>query len=340
MYKKSRFKNNIGSFGVTPFFPYILNLLLVLITWCAWFFYTSPDSWALIQNHWQVSVTMIFGSIIAGATSEGGGAIAFPVFTKVLQIPPGDAKVFSLAIQSVGMVAASIAILMMRVKVLWPVIGWVSLGGILGLIIGAVFLSAFLPANVIRMLFTVMAVSLGLTLLCLNSGFRLNNIVLPNIRLREINILLLVGFLGGVLSGLVGSGIDMLCFAVLVLLFRISESIATPTSVILMAIQSVFGVLLQVFILGGINAQVQAYWLAAVPVVVVGAPLGAFFCTRMAPLYIRYVLIFLIGIELCSSLWILDFDRTLLVFSICLFVLFSGLMLWMSKSAVYIREIN
>jgi hypothetical protein len=65
--------------------------------------------------------------------------IAFPVFTKVLQISPVDAKVFSLAIQSVGMVAASIAIIMMRVRVLWRVIVWVSLGGCLGIIISSVF---------------------------------------------------------------------------------------------------------------------------------------------------------------------------------------------------------
>jgi hypothetical protein len=49
-----------------------------------------------IQDHWQVSLTMIFGSLIAGATSEGGGAVAFPVFTKLLDINPTDAKNFHL----------------------------------------------------------------------------------------------------------------------------------------------------------------------------------------------------------------------------------------------------
>jgi hypothetical protein len=102
-------KNNTGSFKVTSFSPYRLNVLLALLTWCVWWLYTYPESWSRIQYHWPVSVTMIFGSIIAGATSEGGGAIAFPVFTKILQIPASDAKIFSLAIQSVGMLAASIA---------------------------------------------------------------------------------------------------------------------------------------------------------------------------------------------------------------------------------------
>ena len=316
---------------------YIVSLLFAAIVWCSWLFYTYPDGWTVIQSYWQITVTMIFGSIIAGATSEGGGAIAFPVFTKILHIPPADAKVFSLAIQSVGMVAASIAIIMMRVKVLWRVIAWVSLGGFVGLLIGSVVLSALLAPESIRMLFTVMAVSLALTLIRLSAGFRLNHITMPAIRLRETSILLTVGIVGGMVSGLVGSGIDMICFSVLVLLFRISESIATPTSVILMAVNSVFGVLLHVFVFAGISEQVQAYWLAAVPVVVIGAPLGAFFCSRMHFLHIRYLLVALIGIELVSSLWLLNFDKTLIVFSITMFLLFLGVMILMSRTRCYIR---
>ena len=317
---------------------YIVSLLFAIAVWCSWLFYTYPDSWAVIQSHWQVSVTMIFGSIIAGATSEGGGAIAFPVFTKVLQIPPADAKVFSLAIQSVGMVAASIAIIMMRIKVLWRVILWVSLGGGAGLAIGSILLSPLLAAGIIRMLFTVMAVSLAFTLIRLSTGLRLNHRTMPEITLREMAILLAVGVIGGMVSGLVGSGIDMLCFSVLVLLFRISESIATPTSVILMAINSVFGVLLQFFIFDGINEQVQAYWLAAVPIVVVGAPLGAYFCSRMHHLHIRYLLIALISIELMTSLWLLTFNASLIIFSISMLMFFLVVMISMSRVQRYDRS--
>lgn len=249
-----------------------------------------------------------------------------------------DAKVFSLAIQSVGMVAASIAIIMMRVRVLWRVIVWVSLGGCLGIIISSVFLSPLLAPAIIRMLFTIMAISLAFTLIRLSAGFRLNHLNMPNITTREITILLIVGVVGGVISGLVGSGIDMLCFSVLVLLFRISESIATPTSVILMAINSVFGVLLHIYFFEGINAQVQAYWLASVPVVVVGAPLGAYFCSRMQYLHIRYLLIALISIELVTSLWLLDFDRTLIIFSISTLALFLAVMISMSRAQCYARS--
>jgi len=39
---------------------------------------------------------------ILGMTSEGGGAVAFPVMTLALQIPPAIARDFSLMIQSCG----------------------------------------------------------------------------------------------------------------------------------------------------------------------------------------------------------------------------------------------
>ncbi len=45
------------------------------------------------------------------------GAIAFPIFTKLLHIAPRDARNFSLAIQSVGMGAASLSILYLRIPI-------------------------------------------------------------------------------------------------------------------------------------------------------------------------------------------------------------------------------
>ena len=49
-----------------------------------------------------MTITMIFGSAIGGATSEGGGAVAFPVMTLALKIPPSIARDFSLMVQSCG----------------------------------------------------------------------------------------------------------------------------------------------------------------------------------------------------------------------------------------------
>ncbi len=54
-------------------------------------------------------------------------------------------------------------------------------------------------------------------------------------------ILLIAGFLGGIFSAMSGSGIDICSFAILTLLFRVSEKISTPTSVMLMAGNTMIG---------------------------------------------------------------------------------------------------
>lgn len=69
---------------------------------------------------------------------------------------------------------------------------------------------------------------------------------IPNFCRWKALILLVAGFIGGrflynvdliavgILTALTGSGTDICSFCVLTLLFRVSEKVATPTSVILM----------------------------------------------------------------------------------------------------------
>lgn len=47
------------------------------------------------KNFYQIPITMIFGSFLGGFTCEGGGAVSFPVFTKLLNIEPSIARDFS-----------------------------------------------------------------------------------------------------------------------------------------------------------------------------------------------------------------------------------------------------
>ena len=61
---------------------------LLLLVYASWGTYMLvSNSWHLFREWWPMSVTMVFGSTVAGATAEGGGAVAFPVFTKLLHIP-------------------------------------------------------------------------------------------------------------------------------------------------------------------------------------------------------------------------------------------------------------
>lgn len=297
---------------------------MAIAIWSAWYLLGGGESAvAATLEHWRVALTMVFGSFIAGATSEGGGAIAFPVFTKVLQIDPADAKVFSLAIQSVGMSAASLVIIAMGVRVEWRVIRWAGIAGIPGMILGAAVVAPLLSSAMIKMSFTFLVTSFAVTLFMLNRRMRLCHDRLPNESGYESWIIALAGFVGGVMTGLVGNGIDIITFSVMVLLFRVSEKISTPTSVILMASNSIVGFLLHIFVIDGFTPEIREWWLAAIPVVVVGAPLGAMLCSLLDRQVIAKGLILLILIEFISSLWLIPMTPSVVSVSLIMLVIFS-----------------
>ena len=101
--------------------------------------------------------------------------------------------------------------------------------------------------------------------------------------------------------------------------------VAAPTSVILMAFNAIAGFALQVWFFQDFNPTVDSYWLAAIPVVVVGAPLGAMLCSVMARETIAYILITLILVELITSLVLIPLTPTIIGFSILVLVIASWL---------------
>jgi uncharacterized membrane protein YfcA len=300
----------------------LLNCLVIIFAWLAWLLYTFPDSKRLLEQNWPISLTMIFGSFIAGATSEGGGAVAFPVFTKLLNISPQDAKIFSLAIQSIGMIAASLTIIMLRIAIPWRLVFWISLGGIAGIIFSSLCLAPLFSAALLKVLFTALVSSFALTLFVLGWRSRQYNRIISLDRPQEKVFLLLIGIAGGCMTGLVGNGIDIISFSVMILLFRLSEKIATPTSVILMAINALVGFLIHWLWLDQFSDHIQQWWLAAIPVVIIGAPLGAYCCSRLDNKLIAMVLIGLIVIELISTLILVPVTPKIMIIAVSAFLFF------------------
>ncbi|MGE3527613.1 MAG: sulfite exporter TauE/SafE family protein, partial [Gemmatimonadales bacterium] len=77
-----------------------------------------------------------------------------------------------------------------------------------------------------------------------------------------------------------GVGIDMIIYAVLVLIGHADLKTAIPTSVILRAFNSIVGITTRHF-QGDLNPEVFGNWIAASPVVALGAPFGAFIVNRI-----------------------------------------------------------
>ena len=287
--------------------PYLYIWGLVVIYSCWIGYMTWHGLWNLFLTYWPASVTMILGSFVAGATAEGGGAVAYPVFTKVLNLASHDARTFSLMIQSFGMGMASIFILSRRIPILPVVIGWVSIGGILGHILGAFWL--IIPGDYPKILFTFVTTAFGVVLFI--STYLLKWKPIENIKPwtdGQKGLFFIVGILGGIFAAQVGSGIDVLTFMVLTLAFGIDEKISTPTTVVIMAINAIFGFILHYFILQDIGTMWN-YWLVAVPIVILGAPLGAFVISKIKRTWVINFLLVLIAIELITTLMILPIKK-------------------------------
>ncbi|CAM9535173.1 unnamed protein product, partial [Heterosigma akashiwo] len=237
---------------------------------------------------WYMSITMLFGSMIAGATSEGGASVAFPVMTLAFGIKPAIARDFSFMIQSCGMVAAGFTILAMRVQVEYHSLLYCSLGGFVGMVLGLEYVAPSLTPPESKMYFVVIWFAFAFSLYQLNRLYgrrvygmvpRWEEGVLFQLGPLAFNwkaaTLFCFGVLGGIFSGMAGSGIDICSFACLTLLFRVSEKVATPTSVVLMAGNTVIGFLWRHFAQGGVEPEAWRFLAVCVPIVVLGAPFGS-----------------------------------------------------------------
>ena len=313
------------------------NLLLALVIWVVWLFFGGRNALHHLLIDWKVALTMVFGSLVGGGTSEGGGAIAFPIFTKLLHIAPYDARNFSLAIQSVGMGAASLSILYLRVPIERRALLYAGVPGIAGVIFGARWIAPFIPPVIVRTSFTVLVTSLGIALLLVNrDGGASRNSKLPWFGGQERIILIAAGFLGGIVSALVGTGENSVAFMVMVLLFRINEKIVTPTTVILMTMATIPGFLVHLYWLKDFSPVVMGYWLAAVPIVAVGAPLGALICSYMTRRAIVNVLLALIATEFVSTIVLVPISRAVLLASVGTLMVCGFLDWFMSRVQEYI----
>jgi uncharacterized membrane protein YfcA len=232
--------------------------------------------WETVQAHWPIALTMALGSYVAGSTPMGGGTVGFPILVLLFEQPATLGRDFSFAVQSIGMVSASIFILSRRRPVAGSLLRGAMVGSLIGTPTGLFFVAPYVPGLWIKLVFAVAWASFG---------------VLHLYRLREIAGLhgrtatpepwdfrtgLVVGLLAGAtVAAVTGVGIDMVVYAVLVLLLRCDLKVAIPTSVIIMAFNSLLGIALKNAVTG-VQPGVFEHWLAAAPVVALGAPLGVF----------------------------------------------------------------
>jgi uncharacterized protein len=259
--------------------PFLIWLTVFYGCWLS--LVTLGGYWKTVAENWPIALAMSFGSYIAGSTPMGGGTVGFPVLVLLFEFPGSLGRNFGLAVQSIGMVSASIYIFSMRRPLDWKLLGPAMWGALIGMPLGAAFIAPVVPDIWVKLTFAVVWASFGLMHL---------------VKLRELvkqtgeshywdkwarPIGFGVGVVGGVVAAITGVGIDMLVYATLVLLFQADLKTAIPTSVVIMAFTSLLGISCNVMLSQlwpgtyQVAPEVFNNWLAAAPVVALGAPIGA-----------------------------------------------------------------
>ncbi len=316
--------------GLRFYLPYAALVFVGLIT-----VYATTDVFPAVLASWPAAVTMIFGSFIGGASAEGGGAIAFPVFTLLFKIPPDSARNFSFAIQSVGMVSASLLILGRGIPIDIRAVYFPAIGGVIGLILGTFALVPFLEPVTTKLFFVSlwMAFGIGLWRANRNASRIVAKGLPPILTSRDISNLIGIGLVGGVVTSIFGNGVDLVTFCVLTLWYGIDEKIATPTSVVLMSVITVCGFVLHAGVIGDFGPVEYHAWLAAAPVVVIFSPLGALAISYWKRMSIARLLYTIITVQLFGALFVLGFTFEHLMFSAVVIIIGTWLMIRIDRSS-------
>ncbi len=266
------------------------NSIRQLAPWLIWIagFYTvwltmviAGDHWQTLADHWGIAAAMAAGSYAAGSTPMGGGTVGFPILVLLFKQEATLGRDFSFAVQSIGMVSASIFIIARRQPVEWPMVRWAMLGSLVGTPIGIFHIAPHVPELAIKVLFGVIWCSFGVLHLYRLRELTRHEGMAPAAHRFDRNAGLLVGLLAGsCMAAVTGVGIDMVLYAILVLLCQADLRIAIPSSVIIMAFTSLVGLAIK-NLTGTLQPGVFENWLAAAPIVAIGAPIGAYVVSRI-----------------------------------------------------------
>lgn len=360
--------------------------IAVTVGWAV--YVTIAGHWDRVLDNWVSALTMVFGSFVAGATPQGGGAVAFPVFTKGLEVPSEVARSFSLCIQTIGMSCASAAILIRRRRIETRILRIAAPVSVVAFLVGYFLFSdrdlpfapSVLPGPYVKVGFTLLTAAMAYVTFL---GYRVHALqVRPRVTTlsrRYIATVTACATLGGLASSQVGSGADVLIYLGLVVLAGVSPSVGVPTSVLVMTTVSIVGfIVIGVFdgqlaigldalgdvvsvdgarvstdgtaaVFGAGDAlEAQRFdlfglWIAALPVVAWGAPLGSWATSKLSDRRLVGFVVALAATEVVTTMIFLDElrdDLALVAFGVIgTIVLFSGLG-WLQRNRVRILQLD
>ncbi|MGY9074343.1 MAG: TSUP family transporter [Acidimicrobiales bacterium] len=316
-----------------------------------------------VLDSWESAVTMLFGSFLAGSSPAGGGSVAFPVFTKVLNVSAPVARTFGLCIQAVGMGVAVAAIFLFKRKIHARATIVATISALVGFAAAVLVMGEpdklFWPSSIgtpwVKATFSILLAATSLMMIRhLRHGDHDPAPLSWNHRLESG--LVVAAAIGGFVSALAGTGANIMVFLFLVVVANVNPKVALSSAIIVMAAVSMAGLVLFGLVddqlnvvvtdgvvtsvggfitsLGTSEADLLGLWLAAVPVVVWGAPLGSLAASLIPERRLVQFVALLAGIEVITTFILvseLRSDWALLAYLICGLVALPSLLIALAR---------
>ncbi len=173
------------------------------------------------------------------------------------------------------------------------------LGGLAGLVTSVFFLPVDDPA-MLTLIFNCIA--FGFTQIIFFSIIFKRQYPNSSIDLTIRNIAVLFGFsfIGGMITGWIGFGIDTIFYFILTLIYRINPAIAIVTSISLMAAMSLFGSIFYAML----GTMPVSLWYSAIPgVTIAGLFLAAYFAVKIGPKNVLILFAAFLSIDFLTAVW-------------------------------------
>jgi uncharacterized membrane protein YfcA len=284
-----------------------------------------------VVHQWPIALVMIMGSLVAGSTPMGGGAVSFPFLVLWLSVSPDSARNFGLVIQALGMTSAMIFILCRRVQVESRALVWTIIAAAGGMFLGTFAIAPHVAGNFVKLTFACMWMSFAILTIWKNREFCSINGSRSMTKRAAMQLGIIVGLTGGIIASIIGVGVEMILYIALVLMHRCDLKIAVPTAVSAMAVTSVVGVIARLCA-GEISHDVMMKFLAAGPLVIFGAPIGTYIVSVIPRIRTLYVISILCIVQFIWTLSRLERTPAERAFMVVAITSASVVFYWMYRS--------
>lgn len=278
---------------------YNIPLIILIVVAVLWLLAFPIFHEIFLSKLFYMPFVGAIAAVVANITPAAAGIIYFPILTH-LSISPITVSQFNLTIQAYGMGLGTFRWFLFNRKLfIFNVLPICIAGGFIGEIVSIVLFPICNPElltlifNFISFLFTqIIFLSL------------LRNTKYPNIsvNLSFLNCLILFcfAFIGGLLCGWIGFGIDTIFYFIMTIMFRINPAISIVTSISLMAAMSITGT-----VLNAIFHDVPLdLWYSAIPGVTIGGLfLAAYIAVKMGSRNILLLFTFFLSVDFFVALW-------------------------------------